>query len=1081
MGGSRRFGLGAFLALAIAASAGCSPRDAGEGQAAPIAAEVAARGRGPSPQAIYRKQGLTLEAATAAAPHLNYYGGRVVSNIQVVEVIYGAGTYLPQVTSTAAPNIPSFYQGVTNSAYVDWLTEYDTTGLPAPTSNQAIGRGGLVQPVTITPSAANNGATIDDSNIQAELAAQIAAGTLPAPTRDVAGNNNTYYAVYLPQGKVITFQGGQSCVLFCAYHNTVANVPGFGEVYYSVHPDMETGSGCESGCGAATTAFGNYTQVASHELVETMTDPEIGLASVVGAPLAWYDPNDGEAADICNGMHATAVGSDGVTYDVQSIFSDAANACIASRAVAPSFTVSPAAFEGGTTVTGTVNLGTTAPAGGATVTLSSSVPALVTVPARVVIPAGSASTTVSITSVGTTTQTAVAVTATFPSGTAVANLTVLASPTVASLSVSPASIVAGNPATGTVTLTGAAPQGGASVALSSSDPGTTVPVTVVVAAGATTANFAVSTAVNTVTSIVTLSAAYHGSTQTTQLTVAGITALATVAVAPTAVDGGGTVAATLSLTNAAPSGGAVVTLTSSNPAVAPVPASVTIAAGSAVGTFSIATATVAAPTTVTISGTYPTGITRSVNLIVAPPGNAAFDATLKVPRCTAVASFCDTGGSLILGRASITGGPELNTPNTLGGTCADGASGAFHLDESIDRLRVSTVDGSSLAAGKLVRVDATVWPFSTSDFLDLFFAPDATNPVWTLITTVQSTASEQQIVLSTQFTLPAATLPAIRGNWRFSESAGSCTSGSFDDRDDLVFALAGTAVNQPPVVNAGPDQTITLPATASLGGTATDDGLPNPPGKLTTTWSTVSGPGTVTFGNASALATTASFSAAGSYVLQLSASDGTLTAKDTVAITVNPAVVNQPPVVNAGPDQTITLPASASLNGTVTDDGLPNPPGTVTVTWSKVSGPGTVTFANPNARTPTVTFSAAGTYVVQLTASDGALTASDTAQITVNPAPSGPCANLCANPVNFTISGSFQSGSIGTGAVCYQTTSVVHGGNCGNFVSPRTLKVNGATEPCTGANWSSVPAAHNGGYCIQTTAGNQPWAFITAW
>jgi hypothetical protein len=81
--------------------------------------------------------------------------------------------------------------------------------------------------------------------------------------------------------------------------------------------------------------------------------------------------------------------------------------------------------------------------------------------------------------------------------------------------------------------------------------------------------------------------------------------------------------------------------------------------------------------------------------------------------------------------------------------------------------------------------------------------------------------------------------------------------------------------------------------------------------------------------------------------------------------------------------------------------------------------------------------------------------------------------------VNITVSGSYQSGNLGTGAVCFQTTSVVHGGNCGNFVSPRTLKVNGTTESCTGGNWSSLPAARNGGYCVQTTSGNQPWAFFT--
>ena len=80
--------------------------------------------------------------------------------------------------------------------------------------------------------------------------------------------------------------------------------------------------------------------------------------------------------------------------------------------------------------------------------------------------------------------------------------------------------------------------------------------------------------------------------------------------------------------------------------------------------------------------------------------------------------------------------------------------------------------------------------------------------------------------------------------------------------------------NTAPVVNAGADQAVALPAAAALNGTATDDGLPGV--GLTTTWSKVSGPGTVTFGNASALITTASFSVAGTYVLRLTASDGLL-------------------------------------------------------------------------------------------------------------------------------------------------------------------------------------------------------------
>src|SRR5205807_8449745 len=141
--------------------------------------------------------------------------------------------------------------------------------------------------------------------------------------------------------------------------------------------------------------------------------------------------------------------------------------------------------------------------------------------------------------------------------------------------------------------------------------------------------------------------------------------------------------------------------------------------------------------------------------------------------------------------------------------------------------------------------------------------------------------------------------------------------------------------------NASTNQTITLPMVASLKGIVTDDGLPNPPGATTLSWSKTSGPGTVSFTNPAAASTTASFSAAGTYVLRLTANDSALSAFAEVTITVNPVPpVNQAPHVNAGTAQTITLPATASLSGSVTDDGLPNPPAATTLAWSKTSGPG---------------------------------------------------------------------------------------------------------------------------------------------
>jgi hypothetical protein len=353
-----------FAAVATVGAVGCANTQPDTPEATNEATNEAPTAGTGSTKAMFLHGQARLKPGESVKPfshppgaHLQYFGGRIVSNISVVQVIYGTGNYIPEVLSTGTPSMASFYQGVLNSAYVDWLTEYNTVGQPPPTSNQTLGRGSFSQQVTITPSAINNGSVIDDLNIQAELSAQIAAGTLPAPTHDAAGNNNTYYAISFPHGKIITLGGAASCQVFCAYHGTIANAGGHGEIEYGVLPDFQPGSGCEFGCGAAQTQFGNYTQVASHELIETMTDPEVGLATVFGPPLAWADLVFSEIGDICNDQNGQVVGGDGVTYDVQTEFSNSVNDCIVTNPLAtPLIATAPAETCRGSTSTATVTV-----------------------------------------------------------------------------------------------------------------------------------------------------------------------------------------------------------------------------------------------------------------------------------------------------------------------------------------------------------------------------------------------------------------------------------------------------------------------------------------------------------------------------------------------------------------------------------------------------------------------------------------------------------------------------------------------------------------------------------------------------
>ncbi|MCY1020059.1 Ig-like domain-containing protein [Pyxidicoccus sp. MSG2] len=203
---------------------------------------------------------------------------------------------------------------------------------------------------------------------------------------------------------------------------------------------------------------------------------------------------------------------------------------------------------------------------------------------------------------------------------------------------------------------------------------------------------------------------------------------------------------------------------------------------------------------------------------------AVYDSTLKVPRCPAAATSCDSL-TLLDGRALL--GPEPNQPNTLGGSCADGTSGRYHYDESLDRLKVSSLDGQPFTVGKAVKIEATVWVYSAGggDQLDLYSSASVTSPSWVFIGTLTPVATGAQ-VLSTTYTLPSQTgSQAIRGRFRYSGSASSaCVAGNFSDHDDLVFTVSAAPDVTPPTASlTAPLPGAVLRDFASITATATDN------------------------------------------------------------------------------------------------------------------------------------------------------------------------------------------------------------------------------------------------------------------
>ncbi len=185
----------------------------------------------------------------------------------------------------------------------------------------------------------------------------------------------------------------------------------------------------------------------------------------------------------------------------------------------------------------------------------------------------------------------------------------------ASVGASPNPVVGGNVATGTVTLTSAAPAGGAAVALSSANPAASVPASVTVPAGASSASFVINTSPVSVSTVGTLSASYAGVGKTSTLTVNPVPAatLSSLSLNPASVVGGVSSTGTVTLTKAAPAGGALVSLLSSNTALAKVPASVLVPAGASSTNFVVTTVATRKAASVTISASY-SGLTRTATL-----------------------------------------------------------------------------------------------------------------------------------------------------------------------------------------------------------------------------------------------------------------------------------------------------------------------------------------------------------------------------------------------------------------------------------------------------------------------------------
>ena len=189
----------------------------------------------------------------------------------------------------------------------------------------------------------------------------------------------------------------------------------------------------------------------------------------------------------------------------------------------------------------------------------------------------------------------------------------------------------------------------------------------------------------------------------------------------------------------------------------------------------------------------------------AGPQTASYNPTFGAPSCS-IGSSCDSK-SLLDGRHNL--GPEPNQPNTLDG-CLDGKSGAYHRDESVDAIFISSDSSDDMMEGSTITVNAGVfcWGNGSKDFIYFFHAADASNPNWTLMKRVQCASGGNQSLSDIQtkyasYDLPKGALQAVRVSIRYENgdpNLGPCFSGNYNDTDDVVIqvkedpSFLGTAV-----------------------------------------------------------------------------------------------------------------------------------------------------------------------------------------------------------------------------------------------------------------------------------------------
>jgi len=352
-----------------------------------------------------------------------------------------------------------------------------------------------------------------------------------------------------------------------------------------------------------------------------------GTATEVGAATISTGSTSGQyVASIPTGSLLSGQHSYSVIYDGDSNYSSGISSVVTvtvqqqsqGSLVLSNLMINPATIVGGYSPLGVVTLTGNAPAGGATVTLTSNNTHFVQVPPTVTVSPGYNNFAFPISTSFTSSSVGATIVASYNGTTYGASFTVLPV-AVSGVTFYPSSVTSGSSASFTVYLTGPAPAGG-SVTLTSSNPSILqVPSSVALTAGATSVTVVGTTSGVTTSTNVSVTAAYNGSSSqgTLSLSPAPVITVNSISFSPNELTGGTSSSATVFLTGPAPASGATVSLISTS-ALVQVPQNITVPAAAWSYTFDVPTLSVSSSIQATVTAQYG-GASQSTTINLDPP------------------------------------------------------------------------------------------------------------------------------------------------------------------------------------------------------------------------------------------------------------------------------------------------------------------------------------------------------------------------------------------------------------------------------------------------------------------------------